>query len=293
MRKLFTFFMLSLITLGTFNLNAETTLTQGDVVIVGMNSDKNSAEKKTFYFVPLVDLEAGTVINFTDAPYTGTELKNSEGVWTYTVSSKITAGTVIACNDEKTNGWSKSGSFNMSASGDNILVFQGTKESPTFIYGIGWARGASWITEGEVSPKDSYVPSSLSEANHTVVNLGAKDNYHYTGSTTGTKEEILANLANTDNWEGHNTTTFEVTENFTVSKNPNSVEENKLNSADVWVSNNAINVKTVGGEVINVYTVTGQKVVDMIAKEGVNTVQTSQKGILLVKVANKVVKVIL
>ncbi|MEO0869032.1 MAG: hypothetical protein AAFY17_11410, partial [Cyanobacteria bacterium J06642_11] len=101
-----------------------TTLSAGDIAIVGFNFD-NPDE---FAFVSLVDLEAGTEINFTDNGWqaAGT-FRATEGTFTWTAPTDIAAGTVV--NPAVS-------SIAFSASGDQILAYQGDASNPTFIYAL-------------------------------------------------------------------------------------------------------------------------------------------------------------
>lgn len=70
MKKIFTAFVLSVVILwgAITTCLAQTTLTPGDIVIVAINGDVDATNNygRGFSFMPLVNLEAGTVINFTD-----------------------------------------------------------------------------------------------------------------------------------------------------------------------------------------------------------------------------------
>ena len=118
-------------------LSAQSTLSAGDLILVTVNADGD----KNFDFVPLVDISANTVICFSDNAWNGSALKSSEGTLKYTAGSAVTAGTILSYSGTVSGDWStEDAGFNPSGSGDNILVFQGSSSSPTFIHGIGWAN---------------------------------------------------------------------------------------------------------------------------------------------------------
>lgn len=197
------------------NLQAQTTLAAGDLMIVTVNADGND----NFDFVPLVDMEANTVIKFTDNPWDGSALLTNEGTLTYTASASVTAGSVVSFSGSAGGEWSSSGSYNASSSGDNIIVYQGSAGSETFIYGIGWARGTSWITSGTVTSNYSYIPTGLSENDNTIVNLSTSDNYQYDTSNgiTGPKSTLRYLTAQNGNYNGNNTSAYAALSNsFTV-----------------------------------------------------------------------------
>ena len=64
----------------------------------------------------------------------------------------------------------------------------------------------------------------------------------------------------------------------------------KLN---VFVSGGKLNLEAANGETIEVYNAVGQKIMKQTAVDGLNTVSVNNKGVTIVKVANRVGKVIL
>ncbi len=68
----------------------------------------------------------------------------------------------------------------------------------------------------------------------------------------------------------------------------------KVLSANAWVSYGKINFQATAGELVEIYTVTGQKVVSTTATDGINSIALNNtQGVLIVKVANRVSKIIL
>lgn len=223
MRNLFRFLILFLI-ISFQSVIAQTILSAGDIIIPTVNADT----LKNFDFVPLVDLKAGTEIKFTDAAWdsVGDSLVNNEGTMTYTASGAVSAGTVVSCpSKDGGGGFNKSGSFNPSSSGDNILVYQGDASSPTFIYGIGWAKGDSWNYDSTTNTSD--IPAGLSEISCTIVNLGTADNYQYniSNGTSGTNAEILAFLTSVSNYNPNNDSAYSaLSATFSVSASGYSIK---------------------------------------------------------------------
>ncbi len=192
-------------------------LNPGDLMIVTVNADA----PKGFDAVPLVDLDAGTEIFFTDNGWSnGNWRSTTEGVITYTAPGAITAGTVLAYRSSNENGFVKSGNFDPSGSGDNLLVYQGSAEIPLFIYGIGWASATPWVTNhGAVNNNNSEIPPALSVAAFTISAPGSMDDYQYLASagTSGAKGDLLQWVANKVNWSGSDTVPFaKFTPDFTV-----------------------------------------------------------------------------
>ena len=188
-------------------LRGQTTLTAGDLMMVTVNADGDD----NFDFVPLVDLESNTVIYFADNAWDGSALKSNEGTLKYTSSSSVSAGAIVSYSGSLGGEWAnEDAGFLIAATGDNILVFQGSPSDPTFIYGIGWALGTVWISEGTVSTHNSYIPSGISTSDNTVVQLGTSDNYQYDtdNGTSGPKSTLRYLTAQTSNYNYHNSNYF-------------------------------------------------------------------------------------
>ncbi len=136
----------------SIRVGGETTLLPGDLMIVTVNADGND----NFDFVPLVDLAAGTEISFTDNAWVdaSSSLTTNEGTLTYTASASVTKGTIVSYPGAAGGEWTAAGGFNISGSGDNILVFQGLPATPTFIYGIGWASSSPWPYNSNTNTSD-------------------------------------------------------------------------------------------------------------------------------------------
>ncbi len=197
-------------------LMAQTILSAGDLVFVTVNADGN----KNFDFVPLIDIDANTVIYFSDNPWDGSELKNTEGTLKYTASAAVYAGTVVSYSGAISGDWTnEDAGFNPSGTGDNILAFQGSSSSPTFIAGVGWARGTTWISSGSTTTNNSYIPSALSTSNHSIISLSTKDNYQYDTSKgiIGTKSDLRYLLSQVDNYNSNSLSAYSaLSTTFTV-----------------------------------------------------------------------------
>jgi hypothetical protein len=62
---------------------------------------------------------------------------------------------------------------------------------------------------------------------------------------------------------------------------------------DVYVVNGSIRFNATAGELVEVYNVIGQKLINSIANDGLNTIPVPAKGMMVVKIGNKTAKVIL
>ncbi len=191
------------------------TLAAGDLVIVTADADATEG----FDAVPLVDLDAGTVIYFTDNGWTNGTWRGNEGTITYTAPGAIAAGTVLSYRSVNENGFVKSGSFDLSASGDTILAYQGSSNSPSFLYGIGWAMATPWVESGAITANNSMIPAGLSTSTYTLVSCGSSDNYQYDAAngTSGSPGTLLQWVANAGNWTSDDAAPFaKFTPDFTV-----------------------------------------------------------------------------
>ena len=140
----------------------QTTLAAGDIVFTGVIT--RGASPDQFSFVLLTSVTAGTTINFTDigwdsslaggsGAFSPESAAGNDSVQTWTASSDLACGTEII--------FLMSGINNQ---GDQLLAYQGTYTSPSFIAGISFAdnyAGASelgvWVYNG--------IPANMKETN--------------------------------------------------------------------------------------------------------------------------------
>ncbi len=200
---LVTAFLLGIVAQGVYS---QSTLSPGDITVVTVNADAPDS----FDFIPLVDLESGTEIFFTDNAYVeGDGLRNNEGTLTYTAPSSISAGTVVTFSGSEENAFiHTSGSYNAAGSGDNLISFQVEDSDTTYLHGVGWARGDSWNYNDDNNTSD--IPPELSEADNTIVDLGAGNNYQYeaTNGLEGTANSLLALIGDEENWNREDDNAF-------------------------------------------------------------------------------------
>ena len=106
----------------------------GDIAFIGYNADGND----DFAIVVVNDLDGSSTpieINFTDNEWDGSNFNSGEGVLTWTISTNITAGTVITFNSVSSGATvstgSVSGSMALAATDEAIYAFEGDISSPT------------------------------------------------------------------------------------------------------------------------------------------------------------------
>ena len=181
----------------------QTTLSAGDIAIVGFNFDNPD----DFAFVLLNDIEASTIIKFTDDGWKSVNaFRGSEGILTYTSPSAITAGTVI---DYSTNSshFSSSGSFSLSAGGDQILVYQGTESSPNFVYALN-SEQTGWQDDA-IDAQTSALPTGLTNSTSAVA-IDEVDNGYYSGGPNSDLSVLRTNIGNQSNWTTSNSTRYDL-----------------------------------------------------------------------------------
>jgi hypothetical protein len=215
---------------------SQTTLAPGDLIITSLVADVNDR----FQFIPLIDLESGTVIYFTESGWDATagawrSDDLTEGVIKYTAPSAITRGTVITVEEDAntanlflkpTDGsivfTDYGNSWALSINGDQIIAFQGTPPvvwdsvtdtnpfpSPTFLFIV---SNNSNLWYDAVSTNSSAIPPGLINGS-TAITLGksdtiddAWDNVYYDAVNHPlgglNKSEIIALVGNAANWIG-------------------------------------------------------------------------------------------
>jgi predicted extracellular nuclease len=203
-----------------------TVLNAGDIAIVGMNFDGTDA----FAFVALADIPGSVQINFSDngwftSPAPGS-FRTGEGQVTWTApASGVSAGTVVrievAAPTTTLGTVAASSGFsvpNFSGSGDQVLAFLGTASSPFFLYAANNDGPGEWATTA-TSSNDSGLPATLTNG-ATAVALDEIDNSAYTGPTSGSSAQLLAEISNKANWTGDDANPVSFPAAFTITNTP-------------------------------------------------------------------------
>jgi hypothetical protein len=163
---------------------AVTTLTPGDIAIVHATSNGPD----TFTFVLLRDIDAGTVINFTDNGWQlGVGLRSGEDTVSYTAASTLAAGTVITLSG-----------LDLDPAGDQIIAYQGDATNPSVLYLLNFADGASVLAATATGANDTGLPPALTFGLHAVA-VGFDDAV-YAGPVQGSAEELFLEIGNRANW---------------------------------------------------------------------------------------------
>ena len=178
-----------------------TLLAAGDIALVGYDADGAD----DFAFVLLRDIEAGTTITFTENGWRAAGgFRTGEGSYTYTAPTAQAAGTVIRPTTDSAAGgpnspvFSTTPGFALSASGDQIIAYQGPTSSPTFLYAVNFADDAGSFGSDATSSNTSALPPGL-VLGRTAIALPA-DNGTYNGPLTGTRDALLAAIGTASSW---------------------------------------------------------------------------------------------
>ena len=190
---------------------SQTVLSAGDIAIVAMNCDGTD----DFSFVVLVPVSNTTVIKFAESGWLGGGGfrgggNGSEGTITWTASTNLACGTEVTITSNGSSASSGtttvSGSWALSSSGDQILAYQGSSATPTFIYAINNDGAGVWQA-GATSTNNSGLPTGLTNGTNAVA-MNEADNVRYNCSTTTPPAAILAAVSNNTNWVSNNTSPY-------------------------------------------------------------------------------------
>ena len=179
----------------------------GDIAIIGFQTDPG-ATTKSFAFVLLADL-SGEVIRFTDNGWLATGgFRPNEGYYDYAVPAGTPAGTVVRLEGVL-------GNFNLAAGGDSLIAFTGEASSPNLLFAVDFADGNQAYAADATSSNSSAVPTGLTFGENALA-FGA-DNAAYAGPTAGSRDRILAAIADETNWRQDDAAAVAYPTAFTVS----------------------------------------------------------------------------
>jgi hypothetical protein len=182
----------------------------GDISITALANDSPDG----ISFVNWLPIPVDAELYFTDNAWDGTALLTNEGssmLWKNNTGSIIPVGTVIYITtltaSLSTDLGSVTGALDgLSASGENLFVYEGSAASPNFIYGL---SNLAWLTTGTVNSNNSYLPTALNVTNGNIV-TGDFDNVEYSGALAPKDEKssfaAYRTLVNNPvNWTKNNT----------------------------------------------------------------------------------------
>ncbi len=206
MKTYIVLFSIFLIFINSFCINAQTTLSAGDIAFVAVNSDATgiggaTAEADTFAFIALTNISANTIIGFSDGNYTDANgylqlnSANSDWVLFWQCGTALSTGDIVkiwagpntctSCPSGTSNGTILSGKgLSLTIAGDQIFAFQGVtsidtttnyRVTPTtFIAGIhynyisGTTGTSNWDGGATPGTATSELPNSLTNGTNAV-----------------------------------------------------------------------------------------------------------------------------
>ncbi|WP_200977840.1 MBG domain-containing protein [Echinicola sp. 20G] len=255
------FFLVIIFFLGAlFSSFSQTTLSAGDIGVIRINTDGVDG----YSIINLVPLSSGTTFTVTEQGWRGSTLKwqeNTEPHVAITLSSAYPAGTVFHLDEDISNELSLR--INSSSTivdtfaavgfsfvgGDQVIVYQGTKASPTFItgltnddggaldtYGYGNDDVTHWLEEDSgadsrvTGAQGSRIPTGLTNGVNAISLFydvdtdPEKDNSIYIGPNSGTRTQMMEYINNRSNWMHNDATPYSrPTTSFTVTPDGPSV----------------------------------------------------------------------
>jgi hypothetical protein len=207
------------------SIQAVAELESGDIAVVAYNSDNPDS----FAWFCFEDIDAGTVIKFTDASVgtnnhfrwsehleEGSQSAGQGGPLLWSYSNTLRAGTVVRFDSTATN-WSIGAVSNnyplLNVSGDQLFCYTGvisyteTEAEPCrgdhsaagILYGLNLAN-EGWETNSPSGTGQSAIPSGISTSSYTAVYIGSDDNGYYSGPTAGRPGQLLREIADPSNW---------------------------------------------------------------------------------------------
>ena len=187
--------------------SAATILQPGDLQLVGYSSDSPDSVS----WVTWVPIDEGTEIRFTDNGWkVSGEFRSGESDALWTAGSPLVAGTVVVftAGSAPSSGSTVGQLSGLSASGDQVLAFQGSVSSPKFVYGLdfnGSNEPPDWDSDA-TSTRTSALPDALKNDNLAVKHF---DNGEYSGPKSGLAiDEFQTLVQDRSNWTFSNSNSF-------------------------------------------------------------------------------------
>jgi hypothetical protein len=252
---------------------AQTTLSAGDIAFTGYNSDNLFPALDTFSFVILkpTGISSGTVISFTDNGWlSGTSsLGVVEGIITWTSGTALPQGAEIkiggltALRNGSTIGTVVNTSnapsgLNLTTTGDQVLAFQGSSTSPTFIAAIHMnvctvagdgadSDASNW--DGSLTGSNrSAKPPGLTTGTNAIWFPTEVDNARYNCTlATGTQSAVMAAINTVSNWSTDDFNIFLLGSGCAFFVNPLSATQSQTNVSCNGGSNGSASVTASGG----------------------------------------------
>ncbi len=151
-------------------------------------SIQHGGTTNSFTFVFSRDVEAGTVVNFTDNGWLAAGgFRPGEDTVTYTAPTAITAGTVVTLTG-----------LNLDDAGDQIIAYQGDPATPTILYVVDLADGNNTVAGDATNDNTTALPPGFTLGVNAVA-VGF-DNAIYAGPIDGSPAQLFPLISNSANW---------------------------------------------------------------------------------------------
>lgn len=225
MKKIAILFVLFITLMSNVSTHAQTNLGDGDIIIIGYNSD----DPDQFAFMLMTNITSGTQIKFTDKGWLSTGgFRANEGIVQWEADQNYPGGWVVVIDttvDTASTGTlsNVSGSFLLSASGDQIIAYQGDEANPTFLYAI--QMNGSWDSNA-INPNTSAPPAGL--INYIAINPEVNNAVYDMSVVGGSVANILAAINDQANWTSDNTNPVILPTGDTDTNNPTAVSLQSL-----------------------------------------------------------------
>ncbi len=187
----------------TYNFKA------GDMAVVAYRMNASTPDE--FALLTFVDIPAGAKLNFSDDKYAaGVQCDGGDLVWTAPAGG-IKAGTVISVLNDNPGvslGTVTGGSFGLSSSGDQIMIFEGTPDKAQHITALSsnaWSADPVTCTSKSTSELPKNLTNGTNAISHELTtgnDAGNTVNAYYTGTMEGTYDEIKKLVVDYRNWNG-------------------------------------------------------------------------------------------
>lgn len=194
--------------------SSATVLGAGEMAVASASSDTPDA----FSFVSFVNIAANTTIFFTDKGWDAnagafqTTAASDEGIIQWSSTSSLVAGTEVVVTNADNGSISasvgtatrSSGDFDLSTDGDQVIIFQGTEASPTFVYAFNF-DGSGYLANPGNDASNTSVPNGLTEGTNGYLTSSHIDNWRYRCSANAT---ALIQYMQDFNYESNNASGF-------------------------------------------------------------------------------------
>ena len=136
----------------------------------------------------LRDVEAGTVVNFTDNGWLAAGgFRPGEGTVTYTAPSAITAGTIVTLTG-----------LDLDAAGDQIIAYQGDPATPTILHLVDFGDGNNTVAGDATDDNTTALPPGFTLGVNAVA--VAFDSFALCRADQRLPRGLFAALNNSANW---------------------------------------------------------------------------------------------